>query len=124
MEMRYLHGVKPAAFGRALDITSNAVWVMTVDPHVDEFGLDRPTFWDPVRGRVYAPGAVRTPGATTLTTVSTVIGTTGTFVNQQAAEIASVCFDLEDENEWVRLSFTNSPSRPELALVWPQPRWD
>ena len=28
MEMRYLHGVKPAAFGRALDMTSNAVWVM------------------------------------------------------------------------------------------------
>lgn len=28
MEMRYLHGVKPAAIGRALDMTSNAVWVM------------------------------------------------------------------------------------------------
>ena len=28
MEMRYLHGLKPAAIGRALDMTSNAVWVM------------------------------------------------------------------------------------------------
>ena len=28
MEMRYLHGVKPAAIGRALDMTSNAVCVM------------------------------------------------------------------------------------------------
>jgi RNA polymerase sigma-70 factor (ECF subfamily) len=28
MEMRYLHGLKPAAIGQALDMTSNAVWVM------------------------------------------------------------------------------------------------
>lgn len=28
MEMRYLDGVRPAAIGRALDMTSNAVWVM------------------------------------------------------------------------------------------------
>lgn len=28
MEMRYLHGLKPAAIERALDMTSNAVWVM------------------------------------------------------------------------------------------------
>ena len=28
MEMRYLHGLKPAAIVRALDMTSNAVWVM------------------------------------------------------------------------------------------------
>lgn len=28
MEMRYLHGLKPQAIGDALDMTSNAVWVM------------------------------------------------------------------------------------------------
>lgn len=28
MEMRYLHGLKPQAIGHALDMTSNAVWVM------------------------------------------------------------------------------------------------
>lgn len=28
MEMRYLHGLKPAAIGQALEMTSNAVWVM------------------------------------------------------------------------------------------------
>jgi RNA polymerase sigma-70 factor (ECF subfamily) len=28
MEMRYLHGLRPAAIGQALDMTSNAVWVM------------------------------------------------------------------------------------------------
>jgi RNA polymerase sigma-70 factor (ECF subfamily) len=28
MEMRYLHGLKPAAIGQTLDMTSNAVWVM------------------------------------------------------------------------------------------------
>ncbi len=28
MEMRYLHGLRPAAIGQSLDMTSNAVWVM------------------------------------------------------------------------------------------------
>lgn len=28
MEMRYLHGLKPAAIGHSLDMTTNAVWVM------------------------------------------------------------------------------------------------
>lgn len=28
MEMRYLHGLKPAAIGQAFEMTSNAVWVM------------------------------------------------------------------------------------------------
>lgn len=28
MEMRYIHGLKPAAIGQALEMTSNAVWVM------------------------------------------------------------------------------------------------
>lgn len=28
MEMRYVHGLKPAAIGHSLDMTTNAVWVM------------------------------------------------------------------------------------------------